>query len=406
MNVTFCPSRPRGSVTAPPSKSLTHRALIGAALARGESRIETAADSDDVLATLDCLRALGAELCSEAAAVRVRGFDPFAASGAILLCRESGSTLRFLLPLCLLSGQTHTLRGSQRLLARPLSVCEALCRERGFRFDRGAASLTVCGRLQPGAYEIPGGIGSQFASGLLFALPLLPGDSTLRLLPPVVSRPYLDMTVETLIEFGVSIQKPCENLYKIPGNQHYSAKNIAVEGDWSNAAPFFLLRALGCDVSVTGLRTDSRQGDRVCPALLDRLVRGFAELDLTDCPDLGPVLFTAAALLHGGRFTGVGRLRGKESDRIAAMQEELAKCGGALSAEGDRLSVLPAPLRAPEAALDAHGDHRVAMALSVLLCRLGGTLAGAQAVRKSWPGFYDALRSLGAEMRICHEHGI
>ena len=434
MNLSFLPGSVSGVLPAPPSKSCAHRLLLCAALACGESLLENVAPSDDVRATADCLRALRAaitpEPCPSARIVvdgaptsrspaslrasahtgaairspnlrcRITGFDPFAAPAATLPCGESGSTLRLLLPLALLSGREMTFTGSKRLFERPLSVYETLCRERGLRFAQGETSLTVCGPLRPGSFTVPGGVSSQFASGLLFALPLLDGDSTLRLTPPLVSRPYLELTLASLEKFGIFVNKKADDLYEIPGNQHYSAKNAAVEGDWSNAAVFFALHALGHDVRVEGLDPDSLQGDRRCPALLDALRQGFASLDLTDVPDLGPVLFVAAALLHGGRFTGVRRLHDKESDRLAAMQAELAKLGAALQLDGDdAATVPPAALHAPTVPLCAHNDHRIAMALTIPLLKTGGTLAGAEAVAKSWPEFYEVLRSLGASLR-------
>lgn len=418
MNVTFLPSSPSGTVAAPPSKSHAHRLLISAALAQGESRVSAVAPAQDILATLDCLSALGAEIvrtsedvrrdepCSSADkrglslqhVLRIRGFDPFAAPSATLPCRESASTLRFLLPLCLLSGQKMTLTGSPRLLARPLGVYETLCKARGFLWEKGERSLRVCGRLTPGRFSVPGGVSSQFVSGLLFALPLLSGDSTLFVEPPLVSAPYVDLTVSVLQEFGILIHKKSGNFFEIPGNQKYSARNALVEGDWSNAAPFLALRALGCDVSVTGPDPTSVQGDRVCVPYLAALSKGFAELDLADCPDLGPVLFAAAALLHGGRFTHTRRLRDKESDRAAAMQEALVLCGAELSVESDAVTVQPAALHAPAQPLSSHNDHRVAMALSLVLLRTGGTLTGADCVQKSYPDFFDDLRRLGVSI--------
>lgn len=395
MNVTFTPSQARGVVYAPPSKSLTHRLLIAAALGQGKSTIENVAPSRDIQATLNCLRILGADMQADTPRIVLGGLQPFSAAGSILPCGESASTLRFLLPLCLLSGEERTLTGSPRLLERPLSVYETLCRELGLRFDQSETAVTVQGPLHAGQFALRGDVSSQFVSGLLFALPLLRGDSTLRLLPPVESRPYIDMTLDVLSKFGISIIEKTENFFEISGNQIYSAANLSVEGDWSNAAPFFALQALGHAVSVLGLIEDSTQGDRVCVPYLDALRRGFATLDLADCPDLGPVLFALAGLLHGGRFTHTRRLRDKESDRVAAMQAELAKCGVTLHAEGDAVTVEAACPHAPAVPLSCHNDHRVAMALSVLLTHTGGTLAGAECVEKSYPAFFDDLRRLG-----------
>ena len=396
MTVTIRPSAPRGSVSAPPSKSMAHRLLICAGLSAGESAISGVAPSEDVLATLDCLRALGArcELRGGAAAVDgtglLTGADP-------LPCRESGSTLRFLVPLCLLDGRERTLTGSARLLERPLEVYEDLCRTRGFLFARGEASLRLRGRLSAGEFTLPGDVSSQFVSGLLFALPRLDGDSVIHLRPPVESRSYIDMTMDALNAFGVSARWADGTTIAVPGGQRFSPRALTVEGDWSNAA-FFL--ALGAEV--TGLREDSLQGDRCCAEYLARLRGGAATLDLSDCPDLAPVLFACAAAHHGGVFTGTRRLRFKESDRVAAMAAELLKFGVAVEAEENRVLVRGGA-RAPSGALCGHNDHRVVMALSVLCARTGGVIEGAEAVKKSFPDYFAKLRELSIEVE---EHGM
>lgn len=389
------PSSPIGSVTAPPSKSMAHRILICAGLAKGESRIANVAPSEDVLATLDCLNALGAVVSLDGRNVTVRGTDIFSVSDdTVLRCRECGSTLRFLIPLCLLSGQNVVLKGSETLLRRPLSVYETLCVEQGLLFSRGSNALRLCGPLQSGRYAMDGGVSSQFVSGLLFALPLLAKDSTLRLLPPVESRPYIDMTLSAMGRFGVMADWRDEQTLFIPGGQRYHPQNVTAEGDWSNAA-FFL--AMG--IPVEGLDPDSLQGDRRCVSLMERLQKECSEVDLSDCPDLGPVLFAFAAAHHGGRFTGTRRLRDKESDRIAAMAAELNKFGIALSAEENTVTV-GAGLRRPAETLDGHGDHRIVMALATLCVRTGGTIRGAEAVKKSFPDFFDRLRALQIEVDV------
>ena len=238
---------------------------------------------------------------------------------------------------------------------------------------------------------------SQFISGLLLALPLLAADSTLCVLPPVESRPYIDITLDVMRSFSVQVHEWDENCFFIPGQQHYAARVAAVEGDWSNAA--FLL-ALGEGVTVTGLRAESLQGDRVCRDMLRRLQSPGAQLDLTACPDLGPVLFAAAARAHGAVFTGTRRLRIKESDRVAAMAQELAKLGVRVDAEENRVTVHPGGIAAPCEVLDGHNDHRVVMALSVLATSVGGTIRGADAVAKSYPDFFEVLQSLGIRAEI------
>ena len=394
MRVEIFPARPDGSVAAPPSKSMAHRLLICACLAEGGSEVRNVACSQDVLATLDCLSALGAQIVREGDAVRVRGADPRLASGALLPCRESGSTLRFLAPLCLLSGAEKRLTGTEKLLSRPLSVYADLCRSQGLRFLQDRSSLTLAGTLTPGEYRFPGNISSQFVSGLLFALPLLPGDSRIVLEPPVESRSYIDMTRAALRAFGVRAEWTEETVLSVPGGQRPVPQCVTVEGDWSNAA-FFL--ALG--LPVTGLREDSLQGDRVCVEYLRRLEAGAATLDLSDCPDLGPVLMAAAALRQGARFTGTGRLRLKESDRGAAMAEELGKFGVAVRISENEITV-GSGAHAPADVLDGHNDHRIVMALSVLCCAVGGTITGAEAVRKSFPDFFTRLRAAGGKVEF------
>ena len=394
MNVLIRPGIARGTVAAPPSKSMAHRLLICAALAEGESIVRGVDRSEDILATADCLSALGASLSWDGSSVRVRGCDPRKAGPAVLRCRESGSTLRFMIPLCLLSGSAMRLEGSETLLSRPLSVYEDLCRERNLTLRRMDGGLLAEGRLTAGEYTVPGGVSSQFITGLLFALPLLSGDSRITLIPPVESRSYLSLTLQALRDAGVSVSWTDQNTLIVPGNTAYQSQDTEVEGDYSNAAFFEALNCAGGRVTVTGLRKDSLQGDRVYQEFFPQLAAGPAELDLSDCPDLAPVLFSVAALCYGAVFTGTRRLRFKESDRGAAMAEEMAKFGVTLTLEENRIAVPAAALHAPSEALDSHNDHRIAMALSLLCTRTGGEIRGAEAVRKSFPDYWERLRSL------------
>ena len=400
MRAIIQPGSARGSVAAPPSKSMAHRLLICAGLADGVSVIRNVDRSEDILATADCLTALGASLEWEGSTVRIRGCDPRKSGPAVLRCRESGSTLRFMVPLCLLSGSAMRLEGSRTLLSRPLSVYEDLCREQELTLLREDGGLAVKGCLVPGEYAAPGDISSQFITGLLFALPLLSGDSRIRLIPPVESRSYLSLTLQALHDAGVDVSWADENTLFIPGGAAYRPLDTEVEGDYSNAAFFEALNCTGGNVTVTGLRPDSLQGDRVYRDFFPRLAAGNAGLDLADCPDLAPVLFAAAALGRGASFTGTRRLRFKESDRGAAMAQELAKFGVQLISEENRITVPAAALRAPSEPLDSHNDHRIAMALSLLCTRTGGEIRGAEAVRKSFPDYWDRLRSLGIEIEI------
>ena len=400
MRALIQPGTARGTVAAPPSKSMAHRLLICAALAEGESTVRGVDPSQDILATADCLTALGASLSWEGNTVRVRGCDPRKAVSATLCCRESGSTLRFMIPLCLLSGQSMRLEGSETLLSRPLSVYEDLCREQGLRLEHSKDGLLVQGCLTAGEYTVSGSISSQFISGLLFALPLLPGNSRIRLLPPVESRSYLSLTLQALQDAGVQVSWADEFTLDISGSAAFHTQDTIVEGDYSNAAFFEAFNCAGGDVKISGLRPDSLQGDRVYQDYFNVLAKGYAELDLTDCPDLAPVLFVTAALCHGAVFTGTRRLRFKESDRGAVMAQEMAKFGITLDMEENRITVPAGSFHAPAEPLDSHNDHRIAMALSLLCSRTGGEIHCAEAVRKSFPDYWDRLRSLGLNIAL------
>lgn len=391
-----------GTVSAPPSKSCAHRALLCAAMSEGDSTVRSVSESGDIRATLDCVSALGRRWERNGSDVTVSGKLSPCLCGAVFPCRESGSTLRFLLPVTLAIGGSAVFTGSRRLLERGIGVYETLFAEKAISVVKTADSVFVRGSLHPGEYTIPGNISSQFVSGLLFALPLLSGDSMLNVLPPIESRPYIGLTLDAMRDFAISIDELPENRYYIPGRQRYQAADVAVEGDWSNAAVLFALRSMGHDLSVTGLTSESRQGDRVCPKLLQRLDDPKPVIDLSDCPDLGPVLFAAAAAKHGAVFTGTRRLQIKESDRTSAMAEELRKFGIRMYIEENRVTVFSGKLRRPSGPLSGHNDHRIVMALTLLCTLTGGEIAGAEAVGKSWPDFFPTLESAGLRT-VCSE---
>ena len=399
MNVEIVAKTATGVMTAPPSKSMAHRLLIGGGLAQGKSVIHGIAPSEDMRATLDCLTALGAHWEWEEDTVTIWGVDPRKPSDERTLpCRESGSTLRFFIPLCLLNGAQTRLYGSEKLFSRPLGVYEEICNRQGLLFVPSTGALQVGGKLTSGHFRIKGNISSQFISGLLFALPLLEGDSTIQLLPPVESCSYIDMTIQALAQVGVAVSWKDERTLFVKGGQTYHPIDTTVEGDYSNAAFFAALNTLGSDITVNGLDEDSLQGDKVYSRFFSLLERGTPTLHIADCPDLGPVLFAVAATRSGGVFTGTRRLKLKESDRAEAMAQELAKCGVAVTVHEDSVVVYPHDLHAPTEPLCGHNDHRVVMALTVLLTRLGGRITGAEAVAKSMPNFFTQMRDLGFEV--------
>ena len=396
MKVTINPQgHITGTVKAPPSKSMAHRALICAGLAEGKSVIDNIAASEDILATIDCLRELGAEINYDTEAMRaeVKGTDPASRGEASLHCRESGSTLRFMLPLCALSDDPAALTGSRRLMERPLTIYEDIFRSEGIDLDRSGSSIRVKGRLTGGDFGMPGDISSQFVSGLLFTLPLCKEDGLIRLEGKIESRPYIDMTIKALNDFGIEVGWKNETDLAVPGSQRYKANDTTIEGDWSNAAN---LLALGLEV--TGVDPDSLQGDRVCREYFGQLDEGRAELDIADCPDLGPVLMAYAALNHGATLLGTRRLRFKESDRGNVMREELAKCGVDVKMSEDSITV-GCGVKAPSQMLSGHNDHRIVMALAAICARTGGSIEGAEAVSKSFPDYFDKLEGLGIEIR-------
>ncbi len=389
----------RGTISAPPSKSMAHRLLISAAMCEGESVVHGISTCEDVLATLDCLRALGIECIQDGDDVTVRGKDPRNMHPtAPLKCRESGSTLRFMIPIAMRSGQTAVFYGAGGLMSRPMSVYENMCRERGLTYVSDGESIVVKGPLSGGEFTLPGNVSSQFISGLLFALPTADEDSTIRILPPIESRSYIELTMDALRSFGVSAVWQDEHTIYIRGKQRYKPSEVTVEGDYSGAAFPEALGLFGGEVTVLGLREDTIQGDSVYRKYYDMLVRGVPTIHIGDCPDLGPVLFAIAAAKNGGIFTGTRRLKIKESDRAEAMAEELKKFGTSVSVYEDTVVIYPAEFHAPTEELCGHNDHRIVMALSVLLTLTGGVIDGAEAVSKSYPAFFENLSSLGIEV--------
>ncbi len=390
----------RGTVKAPPSKSMAHRMLISAAMCDGVSTVRDISRCEDVMATIDCLRALGIRVDYDGtdAVVYGKSFTDVQPTGA-LECRESGSTLRFFIPIALLSGKTVMFRGSEGLMTRPLGVYEELCKIRGLTFIADGNTITVKGPLSGGEFSVVGNISSQFISGLLFALPLASGDSLIKITPPIESRSYIDLTIEALKIFGVRAEWRDENCIFIPGGQKPAACTASVEGDYSGAAFIDALGVLGGDVALTGLNENSIQGDRAYRRYYEMLRDGIPTIHIGDCPDLGPILFALAAQGSGGIFDGTRRLKIKESDRAKTMAHELEKFGTSVKVLDDTVVVYPADFHAPKEPLYGHNDHRIVMSLAVLLTLTGGELDGAEAVSKSYPEFFTHLRELGIEVK-------
>lgn len=399
MNAKFKPCTLKGNIDAPPSKSMAHRYLIGAALSGEDCTLSGVDYSEDILATLDCLKALGAEVTVNDDTVTIHPKNFMKSHSSVLECRESGSTLRFLIPLTLCLGREVVFKGSTRLLERPLSVYEELCKENGFLFRKNENSVTVCGNLKSATYQVKGDISSQFITGLLFALVCRNEDAKIEIIPPFESRSYVNLTLSALRSFGADVTFTDEYTIAVkPSKMHGFSGRI--EGDYSNAAFLDSFNLLGSDVTVNNLREDSLQGDRVYKEYFSKLDTGTPTLDISDCPDLGPILFAIAALKNGATFTGTDRLKAKESDRGMAMHEELSKLGGGLLFDDNMITLPKQELTYDGTVLSGHNDHRIVMAMSVILSQIGGEISGIEAVRKSYPGFFDDIRRLGAEVEI------
>lgn len=395
MNVFIEKGSAHGQATAPPSKSMAHRLLICGGLADGESIIHGVSLSEDIKATLNCLNTLGASYTySSDGTVHITGTGFRIPEELDFNCLESGSTLRFFIPIALLTDKKSSFLGTEKLLSRPLGIYETLCREQHIFYEHTPCSLTVKGSLKSGEYSVPGNISSQFISGLLFALPLLKDDSVIYLLPPVESRAYIDLTIQALQEFGVNISWGAPDTLLIKGSQTYKARKRTVEGDYSNAAFLEVFNCFGGNVTVNGLSEKSLQGDRIYRRMFEKICTSSPSLDLSGCPDLAPILFTLAAAKNGAVFTGTKRLKIKESDRAEVMKEELSKFGADIEVLEDSVIIKHVPLHKPNAVLYGHNDHRVVMSLSVLLTLFGGEIRGAEAVKKSFPDFFEKLASL------------
>ena len=397
MNLRIKAGRAVGTVTAPPSKSMAHRLLISAAMAEGSAVLSGVSNCEDVLATVDCLRVLGAGCQMDGDTVTVTGADfSKPTQGQLTLpCRESGSTIRFLLPIACLSGREVTLCGASSLLKRPMKVYEELCRAHGMYFLQTDKGITVKGPLQSGTYTLAGNVSSQFVSGMLFALTQTVGESIIKLIPPVESRSYILLTVSALCEFGAKVEWLDDTTLRVVGGVPMKAHNANVEGDYSNAAFLEAFNLFEGDVRVGGLREDSLQGDRVYRDCFQHLVTApEMPISLGDCPDLAPILFSVAAAVRGGNFTDTKRLKIKESDRAEVMAKELRKFGTTVNVFENSVEIVANDFHAPKEPLYGHNDHRVVMSLSVLSTLVGGEIHGCEAVAKSYPDFFDTLRRL------------
>ena len=376
-----------GTVQVPPSKSAAHRAMIAAALAGG-GRVENLGDSQDIRATRACLERLKE-----------------AEEGLPLLdCGESGSTLRFLIPVALALRGGGRFTGRGRLMERPLGPYEKLFREKGLTWERAGGLLTVRGTLPAGRYELPGDVSSQFITGLLFALPLVPGQSEIVLTSPLESEGYVDMTLQVLEQCGVRVEREGYSRFVISGGQSYRSCRLTIPGDWSQGAIWYAANFLDHQVKIEGLDADSSQGDKVVASYYWKLARpGDRELDVSQCPDLAPALGAMAALARGTtRLTGAGRLRLKESDRLSAIAETINCLGGRAEEGADSLTVYGVKELEGGCTVSSHNDHRIAMMAAILAtrCRRPVRITQMECVEKSYPQFWEHFKLLGGKTHV------
>ena len=398
MNIEIKKGIASGQIKAPPSKSYAHRLLISAALANGKSKIDGLINSADMQATLDCISALGVEYAKDGKEVSVFGgkFNNFHRS---FNCHESGSTLRFFIPIALAINDNAKFIGAKRLIERGITAYEEIFSEKGITVTKTQNEINLSGKLTAGEYHISGNVSSQFISGLIFALPLLSGDSKIVITTELESEAYVDITIEAVRCFGIEINRQGNEIF-IKGNQAYQPRDISVEGDASNSAFLEAFNYLGGDVSVLGINEETIQPDYVYKSYFEKINNEAPTLSLKNCPDLGPVCFMLASLKNGATFKDTKRLKIKESDRAESMKHELEALGGRVEIYENEVVVHKIDEIKKNKELFCHNDHRIAMALAVLLSTVGGTLIDCECVSKSYPHFFEDLKKLGI---ICKE---
>ena len=423
-----------GSVLVPSSKSMGHRMCICAGLSGNSCVVDNIAVSKDIEATNRCLAGLGVTVTEVPSLHKGRSAFQFNWNRRFSLgpitadCGESGSTLRFFIPLGALCNVPFTFKGHGNLVSRPLQPYYDIFDKQELRYftaENGYLPLTVNGRLKPGAYVLPGDVSSQFVSGLLFALPLLEGDSSLKIMPPLESASYIELTLSSLRLFGIDIKRKDPLYYSIHGRQNYRSpsERVQVEGDWSQAAFWLVAGAIGSrgGLCCKGLRDDSLQGDKAILRILRNMGANITaqgdsvavapsrlhgcEIDVADCPDLAPVLSVAAAVAEGTtHIVNAGRLRIKECDRLAAMHSELMKLGADITEDPEGLIIKGKPEGLEGGAVvDAWNDHRIAMSMAVaaLACKMPITLTGGESVSKSYPEFWNDYATAGGKAEVC-----
>ncbi len=408
MNIKIEPSSLSGTVKIPSSKSISHRMLISAALADGVSEITGVSSSKDIEATINCLKALGADISDNNGKITVRGIKT-PSEKATLDCCESGSTLRFLIPIASALGTEATFLGKGKLPERPITPYLREMPKYGVSFDyNNTMPFTVSGKLGGGEYLLEGDISSQFITGLLFALPLCREDSRIKMLSPLESKPYADMTIDCMRKAGIEITETPDG-YIIPGNTGYKPFTSSVEGDYSQGAFFFVANAIGSDIAVENLLAESVQGDKKILEIIEDMCYNdksgklsHFEVSVEDIPDLVPILAVLGSF--GDKpsvIKGAKRLKIKESDRLIAISDALNRIGGKVTALEDGLIIEPVKEFTGGTA-DSFNDHRIVMSLAIASTRSKAPviITNAEAVTKSYPDFFTEFNKLGGKSYV------
>lgn len=417
-NVIYKPFVPDGTVIAPPSKSDVHRAIICAALSKGNCTISPVALSNDIKATIGCIEALGAKTQIEGDRLIIDGTEIFSNNSALLDCGESGSTLRFFIPVVAVGGVSAEFVGHGRLPERPIGIFTKALPEKGVQCEtEGGLPLKISGKLQSGKYEIPGNVSSQFITGLLFALPLLEGDSDIVLTSPIESVGYINMTIYTMAQFGVKVDTT-DYGWHIKGGQSYVPADYTTDGDWSQAAFFMVAGAINGRVTVNGVNRNSAQGDKKIADIISQFGARVTQtetsvtvesapmkaltIDASQIPDLVPILSVCASFADGTtRIINAERLRIKECDRLTATANLLNNIGGKAVELSDGLEITGIN-RLCGGAVDGCNDHRIVMSAGVCSAGIEGAIncSDAMSINKSYPDFYIDFNSIGGKSDV------
>ena len=396
MKVKLYKSKLNGTINVPSSKSYSHRYLIAAMLAKNSSEVSNLYFSSDVKATLSCMSSFGCEYEVKDNSVVIFNNNNYI-DNPVFECNESGSTLRFLIPIALSKYESVTFKGSEKLIERGIQVYENILSKQNIEVVKNKDSIVIKGKLKSGVFDVDGFSSSQYITGLLFTLPLLDGDSVINIIPPFNSRNYVDMTLKVLEDYNIKCVRKGLTI-TIKGNQQYVAKDFEVEGDYSNAAFYDAFNYLDNNVTLKGLNDDSLQGDKVYKQYFEKLNNSNVTLDVSNAIDLAPVLMALAAIKHGCTLNNTSRLKIKESNRAEAMQQELAKVGVSVDIFDNFLIVHKCEIKEPTESFDSHNDHRIAMAMSMFAALFDISINNALAINKSYPTFYEDFVKLGGKM--------